>query len=203
MTEVIVLEGMDGTGKSTTAKELCQQIGKLGKRAQVFREPGATKAGEMIREVLLSETLQPLSQFYLFHVARIELLTYIAQIKDHYDYIIFDRSYPSTYAYQVMGDGIPYHNYQEAMEDLHPYMQALGNWHIFLLTLSEAERLGRMKASGKGTEQFEDKPADYLERVRQGYNHIATCGDHVQVIPASEPPQRVADYICSALGVSL
>jgi len=203
MAEVIVIEGQDGVGKSLTAAELCKQLGKLGKRAQVFREPGGTKAGEMVREVLLWEKLRPMSQFYLFHAARIELLTYIAQIKDSYDYIIFDRSYPSTYAYQVMGDGIPYHKYQEAMEDLHPYMQALGKWSVFLLTLPEAERLERMKASGKGAEQFEDKPADYLERVREGYTYMATYGKHVKVISASEPPQRVADYICSALGVSL
>jgi dTMP kinase len=198
MTEVIVLEGMDGTGKSTTAIELCQQLCKLGKRTQVFREPGGTNAGEMIREVLLWEKMQPMSQFYLFHVARIELLTYIAEIKDNYDYVIFDRSYPSTYAYQVKGDGTPHHNYVEAMEDLQPYMDAIGSWRIFLLTLPEDQRLARMQASGKGSEQFEDRPKDYLERVHRAYSDMCLWGN-VQLITADAPVERVADYICSAL----
>lgn len=199
MTKVIVLEGMDGTGKTFVARDLVRQLNKDKPIALLVREPGGTETGEAIRKLLLgTQPLEPLSQFYLFQVARIELLKALAKIKDQYKYIIFDRSYPSTYAYQVHGDRIAHSLYLEAMEDISPYMKALGEWQIFLLVLPEAERQARLQASGKGGERYEDKPADYLERVRHGYNNVAVWSD-VKVISASDTLGRIVDCIKDSL----
>jgi dTMP kinase len=201
MSKVIVIEGPDGAGKTVTARELCNQLAKAGKRVLPVREPGDTVVGNMIRSLLLGkEQLEPISQFYLFHVARLELLARLVPVKDSYDYIVFDRSYPSTYAYQIMGDGVPFFNYQEAMEDLQPYKDALGPWQIFLLVLPEAERQSRIRASGKGMERYEDRSPEYLERVRTGYHNVAVWGDTV-CIDATAPPERVAEYIRDSLTV--
>jgi len=201
VSKVIVIEGQDATGKTSTARKLVEQLNKDKPIAILVREPGGTETGEAVRKLLLgTQPLEPLSQFYLFHVARIELLKSLAKIKDQYKYIIFDRSYPSTYAYQVIGDGIPYFNYQEALGDLQPYMKALGNWQIYLLVLPEAERQARLQAAGKGGERYEAKSADYLDRVSQGYNNVASWGDTV-CVDATTPPERVAEYIRDSLTV--
>ena len=68
---LFVFEGIDGSGKTTQAKRLYDYFQESGKDAQLFREPGATTVGEMIRKILLSCSdldtgIDPLAEFLLF-----------------------------------------------------------------------------------------------------------------------------------------
>ncbi|HIC96932.1 MAG TPA: dTMP kinase, partial [Aquificaceae bacterium] len=51
---LITFEGIDGSGKTTQAKELLEYLKKRSIRAHLFREPGGTPLAERLREVILS-----------------------------------------------------------------------------------------------------------------------------------------------------
>lgn len=100
---IILLEGVDGVGKTTLAHSLKERMEENGFSALVLREPGGTYWGEKIRE-LLNSSEKPrsrLSTLCLFLASRAELLETIKREKGNYNYIIIDRFTPSTLAYQT------------------------------------------------------------------------------------------------------
>lgn len=68
----VVFEGPEGAGKSTQLRRLVERLAQLGRQPLVTREPGGTKAGEAMRDVLLDPALQivPLAEFLLYSAAR-------------------------------------------------------------------------------------------------------------------------------------
>ena len=73
----ITFEGLDGTGKSTQLRRAVRYIRKCGHRVLVTREPGGTRTGERIREILLASKtgkLAPLAELALMYAARAQLL---------------------------------------------------------------------------------------------------------------------------------
>jgi len=73
----ITLEGIDGTGKSTQLRLLVQYLKKRGLTVRATREPGGTKVGERIRNILLDSTttrLAPLAELALMYAARAQHL---------------------------------------------------------------------------------------------------------------------------------
>lgn len=104
MGKLIVLEGVDGSGKTTTAAALVDALAREGASVTCFRDPGSTKLGEKLREVLLHDkslSLCTKAETLLFMAAREQMME--EQIKpalERYDYVILDRFYLSTMAYQ-------------------------------------------------------------------------------------------------------
>jgi len=196
MTEIIVLEGQDGLGKTTTAKALVDQLTGYGKRVLLAREPGFTSVGEQLRnDFLLSHIeLTKESVFYLFQVARLEMLQNMIENHNDKDYIVLDRFWPSTWAYQVCGDGVSKSLYAKAFGVSNYYRKQIGPERVFLLTLGEAERQFRIKQSGKGGDRLESKPADFTQRVSDAYRKMET-NPNFTVVSARESVQRVAAYI--------
>jgi dTMP kinase len=73
---LIVLDGPDGCGKSTQVKRLCEWVAKQGVDVKTFRDPGDTRIGEQIREVLLSpenEAMGTMTEFLLYMASRAQL----------------------------------------------------------------------------------------------------------------------------------
>ena len=67
----IVFEGVEGSGKSTQSMLLSSRLKSEGLPTRLVREPGSTKTGEKIRNLILDhEELQPLSELFLFSAAR-------------------------------------------------------------------------------------------------------------------------------------
>lgn len=106
---IIVLEGLDRSGKSTQIAKIKDRLVYEKKKVFVFREPGATQIGEIIRnEIIKKHELKPnaFTQLFLFAAARAELSGYllskftIDQLYDPDTYILLDRWKASTYAYQ-------------------------------------------------------------------------------------------------------
>ncbi len=103
---LVVLEGMEGCGKTSACEPLVKRLSLKGIKAAWGREPGGTPIGEDMRKFLLShKEAEPMSLFYGFQIARVELLASI--LKSKVDVYVLDRFWPSTWAYQVMGEGIP------------------------------------------------------------------------------------------------
>ncbi|MCA9349924.1 dTMP kinase, partial [Candidatus Saccharibacteria bacterium] len=106
--QYIVIEGAEGSGKSTQVERLAQYLTDQGILTKVVREPGSTPAGEAIRNLNQHSKfdLDPKTGLLLVYAARVELLNYISQLTKSGQWVISDRNYLSTYAYQGYGQGM-------------------------------------------------------------------------------------------------
>ncbi len=101
----IGLEGVEGAGKTTLARLLAESIGRS---VTVVREPGGTILGEDIRRLLLhSGEVSPWAEVALFAAARAQLVAEVVRpALARGDWVISDRTYVSSLAYQGGGRGL-------------------------------------------------------------------------------------------------
>jgi dTMP kinase len=105
----IVLEGVEGVGKTTQWKELGARLRAIGQTVVEVREPGGPNVGEFIRELVLSakRTIPPSTEALLFAASRSEVVTTVIRpALERGDIVLVDRFLLSTYAYQGGGRGI-------------------------------------------------------------------------------------------------
>lgn len=102
----VVLEGGEGTGKSTLARALAQGLAADGHTVTATREPGGTAAGERVRE-LLSLPLAPWAEAFAFFAARAQLVAEVIRPSlERGEVVVCDRFAASTFAYQGYGRGL-------------------------------------------------------------------------------------------------
>ena len=106
----ITVEGMEGAGKSTHMPFISELLVRAGHRVQVTREPGGTRAGEHIRELLVRPEHAPLpamTELLLMFAARAQHLAEIIEpALARGEYVLCDRFTDSTFAYQGGGRGL-------------------------------------------------------------------------------------------------
>src|ERR1035441_7435544 len=106
----ITFEGLDGTGKSTQLRRAVRYIRKCGRRVLVTREPGGTRTGERIRDMLLASkigNLAPLAELALMYAARAQLLEErIRPALARGDVVVSDRYNTASFAYEGWARGL-------------------------------------------------------------------------------------------------
>jgi len=104
---LINFEGLDGTGKSTQLRRAVHYLRKRGFKVLVTREPGGTRTGERIRDILLASKtgkLAPLAELALMYAARAQLLQdVIRPALDRGEVVVSDRYNTASFAYQGYG----------------------------------------------------------------------------------------------------
>src|SRR5699024_874721 len=103
----ISIEGIEGAGKSTQLSFIHQLLKEAGKSVMVTREPGGTRLGEQIRELLLAPRLEGMSietELLLIFAARIEhVQKVITPALESGRWVLCDRFTDASYAYQGGG----------------------------------------------------------------------------------------------------
>ncbi|MDP3298264.1 MAG: dTMP kinase [Thermodesulfovibrionia bacterium] len=181
----ISFEGIEGSGKSTQAKLLYEALKKRGIHVMLTFEPGGTKIGERIREILLvgpeHAGMVPLTELFLFSAARYQHVheLIMPSLKKGM-VVITDRFIDSTMAYQGAGRGIALKTIESinriATQGLKPHM-------TFLLDLpaeSGIERTGQfflwsgaeIVAREQKADRFEFEKIAFHRKVRQGYLYL-------------------------------
>lgn len=104
----LALEGAEGAGKSTVADVLVRELRERGHSVTEAREPGGTALGESIRELLLhSSAMTPWAEAALFAAQRAQLVSeVVAPALAAGRWVVSDRSYYSSLAYQGVGRGL-------------------------------------------------------------------------------------------------
>lgn len=191
----IVIEGQDGTGKSTQARLLQEYFSKQGKETIVMDEPdGDLPQAHDIHDLILVRgkdyNLDPLTNVLLFTAARVELWKKIAEPTLRCGgAVISARNYWSTLAYQGYGEGISRSKIIRVTKDslpdkyYHPDKSCI-------LTVSDSVRLQRQSHRGKSTETFEAKPDEFQQKVNNAYPKIAKDFD-IPTIDASGTIEEV------------
>ncbi len=167
----ITFEGPEGCGKSTQAKLLYKHLLKLKLPVIYVREPGSTKVGEQIRNILLNRNnkLSDRTETLLYMAARSHIIDeIIAPALKEGKIIICDRFLDSTICYQGYAGNIDL--------DLIRCMGEFATNKItpaltILLDLPVEE--GLRKRAVKIFDRMEAKPLAYHKKVRQGYLTLA------------------------------
>ncbi len=172
----IVIEGQDGTGKSTQVELLKTFFENKGKEVVTMEEPdGDLPQAHDLHDMILTRgyKLEPLTNVLLFTAARVELWKKIAEpVLRRGGIVVSARNYWSTIAYQGYGEGVSRSKIIRITKDLLPEKYVHPD-HGFILTVSDEVRLGRQQNRGKATETFEKKPNEFQQRVNSAYPKIA------------------------------
>jgi dTMP kinase len=138
----VVLEGVDGSGKSTVGQALVNALEERGISAILVREPGGTDLGEAIRRLLLdSESLSEWAEVYLFAAQRAELVReVIAPALAADTWVVSDRSYYSSIAYQGRARGLGEQTVRMINES---GLDGVFPDHVFVLDVQPDVALGR------------------------------------------------------------
>jgi dTMP kinase len=166
---LLVLEGPEGVGKTTQASALVGVLTRqLAGRVQAYREPGGTPLGDEIRALLLNPDevrIEPRAEALLFMAARAQLACRIESQLTAGVTVVLDRFFLSTYAYQIVGRGLPAAEIRSAnalaVGDLRPDLTVL-------LTCDLAVARSRMLARGD-LDRMELEGVDFHERVTTAF----------------------------------
>jgi dTMP kinase len=203
----IVIEGADGTGKSTQVELLLVALKKNGIDAIITQEPGGAALGEKLRSIIKDGTLErdPWTNVMLFTTSR--RVSWIQSIKPALDkgtWVIASRSYISTIAYQGYGEGISIARIIEFTKDnvderyLHPDI-------VIILDLANQDlRKSRIdtRVSEHKVDTFESKTDDFQTAMQQGYVEFAHS-QHIPIIDAGQKPQEVHTAIMTEINTLL
>ncbi len=194
----ISFEGIDGSGKSTQAHLLGQSLRAIGYTVVEVREPGGTRLGEQIRELLLdpSSSIDPVAELLLFTAARAQLTSdVIAPALAQGDVVIADRFLDSTIAYQGTGRGIT-NGPQIAQMQLFATKGIVPDKTFYIdipLSVAEARR-------GISPDRIERAGDDFYTRVRAGYADIAANTERFTTLDGRDSVESLAKAV---LAVSL
>ena len=195
----IVIEGQDGTGKSTQARLLKEYYEKQGKEVVVMDEPdGDLPQAHDIHDLILIRgkdyNMEPMTNVLLFTAARFELWRKIAEpVLKRGGIVISARNWWSTLAYQGYGEGVSKNKIIKLTHESLPEKYYNPD-RSFILTVSDKVRLSRQDNRGKKKETFEAKPDDFQQRVNKAYIKIAK-DFNIKTIDASGTIEEVFDAI--------
>ena len=193
----IVIEGQDGTGKSTQARLLKEHFEAKGKEVVVMDEPdGDLPQAHDLHDMILTRgyDLEPLTNVLLFTSARVELWKKIAEpVLKRGGIVISARNYWSTIAYQGYGEGVSRSKIIRITKDSLPEKYCHPDFG-FILTTSDEVRLSRQGARGKATETFEARADVFQQKVNNAYPKIAKDFD-LKIIDASGTIEEVFEKI--------
>lgn len=197
----VVIEGHDGTGKSTQVELLRKRLFEYGIKSIEFHEPAGNPIADSIRTILKNGTIDrdPMTDVLLFTAARCDVWKNLAKaaLKQGI-WAIAARSYYSSLAYQGYGSGVNLETI-EKITLMSTDEQYIKPDYAFILNLDdETERENRIKKRGELDipDTFESRPEDFQRRVKMGYLNIAKNKEH-PIISANQSVERVSDEIWS------
>ncbi|MDK9357206.1 dTMP kinase [Lelliottia sp. V106_10] len=195
----IVIEGLEGAGKTTARNVVVDTLKELGIEEMVFtREPGGTVLAEKLRSLVLDiksvgdEVISDKAEVLMFYAARVQLVeTVIKPALAEGRWVIGDRHDLSTQAYQGGGRGID----QTMLATLRDAV--LGDFRPNLtlyLDVTPAVGLKRARARGE-LDRIEQESLDFFNRTRARYLELAAQDSSIRTIDATQSLEDVTRSI--------
>ncbi|PSW16964.1 dTMP kinase [Photobacterium sanctipauli] len=197
----IVIEGLEGAGKSTAIKQVMQVLAEKGiEDITSTREPGGTPLAEQMRTLVKEghpdEPLTDMAELLLLYAARSQLVENVikpALNKGHW--VVGDRHDMSSQAYQGGGRGFD----KTVMENIRNTV--LGDFRPdFTLYMDIDPVLGLERARGRGElDRIEQMNIDFFNRARARFLELSENDPSVTIIDASQSLEKVTADIQAAL----
>ena len=198
----ISFEGIDGAGKSSHVQAVADAFAKAKRKVVLTREPGGTPLAEKLRDMVLHDNMDTLSEVLLMFAARRDHLQQVIEpALARGDVVVCDRFTDATFAYQGAGRGFDLN----VLRQLELWVQALpaGGLRQPDLTLwfsldpsIAAERLSNARIP----DRFEAQPAEFFAKVHQGYtNRLQADAQRFARIDASASLEQVREQVMRLL----
>ncbi|HEY0912505.1 MAG TPA: dTMP kinase [Bradyrhizobium sp.] len=194
----LVLDGTEGSGKSTQARLLHERLSNEGIDSILVRDPGTTRIGEQIRAILLDPEQAEMSmrcEMLLYMAARAQMMSQvIAPALAAGRTVVGDRFVSSTLAYQLGGDGLTADEIRDTAN-----IAVRGRWPdlTIILDMPPDASLARVN---RARDRIEQRPMSYHEQVHRNYlaqvqaNHAA-C----RLVSAAGSPEQVHERVWEAI----
>ncbi|ABG50844.1 MAG: dTMP kinase [Trichodesmium sp. St16_bin4-tuft] len=206
----IVFEGVEGGGKTTQIELLQDWLLETGESRQILpksidldlevvitREPGGTKLGKALRELLLSpdvlaEKIQETSELLLYAADRAQHIeALIKPCLERGTIVLCDRFIDSTIAYQGYGRGLDV----ELIKQLN-YIATGGLKSDLTFWLDIDVEIGLARAKSRGNfDRMEQANIEFHRRVQQGYQELAKNNSLIVRIDANLTREKVQQQI--------
>jgi dTMP kinase len=197
----ITFEGIDGAGKSSHIEPLAAWLRERGHTVLVTREPGGTPLAETLRELVLQQSMDALTESLLVFAARRDhLLKSIQPALDAGTMVLCDRFTDATFAYQGGGRCFDLQVLSQLEAMVHPGLQPdLTLWFDLPAAVASQRR-----AAARAADRFEAESAAFFERVRAGYAaRMATQPARFTRIDAAPSQPEVWAQVCTAVQAAL
>jgi len=200
----ISFEGIDGSGKSTQIQKLAEFLEARDFDIVITREPGGSKGGEEIRNLLLQGNVDRWS-------AETEILLFTAARRDHLERIILpaleegkivicDRFTDSTRMYQGMR-GV---NLRNLVDTLNEKVIKFDPDLTIVIDINPEISLKRAKSRKIVEERFEDFGVDLQMKMRKGFLELAKeFVNRIEVVNGQQSIDKLAQDICSLVKARL
>ena len=193
----ITFEGVDGAGKSTHIDEVISFLESQNISVKRTREPGGTKLGEKLRELLLHDEMDPETETLLMFAARRQHIAEI--IKPNLDegiFVVSDRFTDATYAYQYGGKQVAYSKIQTLEAWVHPDLKAD---LTLLFDLPVEISIDRLKKN-RTPDKFEKESEAFFNRLRNVYLDLARQHpNRYKIINANQTIKTVSHDVIEAI----
>ena len=193
----ISFDGIDGAGKSSHIDDTARRLRERGATVLCTREPGGTPLAERVRDLVLREPMDPLTEVLLVFAARRDHVRQVivpALVRG--DTVLCDRFTDATFAYQGGGRGVS-----------HGVLQALETWvhgslqpDLTLLFDLPTELAAQRRAQARASDRFEQEDLDFFRRVRAAYTaRMNAAPDRIALIDAGVDKASVWSQVAAAL----
>ncbi len=183
-------DGLDGVGKSTQLDLFCQYLIEQGHDVVRCADPGTTRLGDAIRQILLDRLEIPLSrtsEMLLFMAARAQLVEeIIAPALAAGKTVVSDRYLLANVVYQGHAGGL---NVDELWQIGHAATSGILPELTFVLDMPEDAARARLN---RGLDRLESRGPEFQRRLREGFlAEAARRPDRIVVVNAAQPIEVV------------
>lgn len=189
----IVIEGLEGAGKTTAREAVVSELQRHGINDIVFtREPGGTPLAEKLRELIKQgindEPVTDQAELLMLYAARVQLVeNVIKPALARGAWVVGDRHDLSSQAYQGGGRGMD----NELMRNLK--QAVLGDFGPDLtLYLDVTPEIGLQRARARGAlDRIEQESLNFFTRTRDRYLALAAADSRIKTVDATQSLEQV------------
>ncbi|HGO5855172.1 TPA: dTMP kinase [Mannheimia haemolytica] len=196
----IVIEGLEGAGKTTAHQVILKELEQAGITDVVMtREPGGTPLAEKLRHLIKHETEEPINdkaELLMLYAARVQLVeNVIKPALAEGKWVLGDRHDMSSQAYQGGGRKLDRHLLETLKESV------LGTFEPDLTIYLDLDPvIGLERARGRGElDRIEQQSLDFFYRTRERYLELTRNNDKAVIINAEQPIEQVTADIQQAI----
>ena len=194
----IVLEGIDGAGKSSQVEPLVAWLRCCGRTVTTCRDPGATAAGDAIRSILLDRhdlQLAPTAEMLLYMAARAQLVSEVIRPSlARGEWVVSDRYLLANVVYQGHAGGLDPDTIRQVGA------VATGGLEPDLVLLLDVDLDTAARRLARPLDKLENRGDEYRGRLRAGYlAESARRPDRIAVVDATGDPNTVQDNLREAI----
>lgn len=194
----IVLEGADGTGKSSLVPRLAARLRATGREVVETREPGGTALGRALRDLLLGgDAVDARSEALLMAADRAaHVATLIRPAIERGAVVISDRFLPSSLVYQGVGRNLGI----EAVASINAF-GSNGCTPDVVIVLDVDDATADTRRAGE-SDRIEREAAGFHHTVREAYRNLAHANEW-PLVDATPPLPRVEESVWAIIDAAL